>query len=113
MSDIVAEIGDVPKKGERIILHNTLWNDKPLCQSIPGKYWSVKLTAWTYPVSWTTCAVLRSTFGVRLQIGPELTAWAQSKRSEMDKALRVAPSLSLVDDGEPDVAVLKGLHENV
>lgn len=113
MTDIFAEIGNVPKKGERIILNDTLWNDKPLCQSIPGRHWSTELKAWSLPVSWPSCVVLRATFGARVKIGPELTTWAQSKRSGMDKALRVAPSLSLVDDGEPDVAVLKGLHENV
>lgn len=97
MTDIVAEIGDVPKKGERIILHNTLWNDKPLCQSIPGKYWSVKLTAWTYPVSWPACVVLRSTFGDRLQIGPRLTEWATCRRDELGRSLSLREVLSFED----------------
>lgn len=98
MSDIVAEIGDVPEKGERIILHDTLWNDKPLCQSIPGKYWSVKLTAWTYPVSWPACVVLRSTFGDRLKIGPKLTAWATKRRDELERSLLLRDVLSFDDD---------------
>lgn len=98
MSDIVAEIGDVPKKGERIILHDTLWNDKPLCQSIPGKYWSVKLAKWSYPVSWPACVVLRSTFGDRLQIGPELTAWATKRRDELDRSLSLRDVLSFDGD---------------
>lgn len=98
MSDIVAEIGDVPKKGERIILHDTLWNDKPLCQSIPGKYWSVKLAAWTYPVSWPGCVVLRSTFGDRLKIGPKLTAWATKRRDELDRSLLLRDVLSFDGD---------------
>ena len=89
MTDIVAEIGDVPNKGERIILHDTLWNDKPLCQSIPGKYWSVKLAKWSYPVSWPACVVLRSTFGDRLKIGPELTTWATKRRDELDRSLSI------------------------
>lgn len=113
MTDIVAEIGDVPNKGERIILHDTLWNDKPLCQSIPGKYWSVKLAKWSYPVSWPACVVLRSTFGDRLKIGPELTTWATTERVRMDSALLVRPSLVMIDDGGIDVDVLRGLHENV
>lgn len=89
MTDIVAEIGDVPNKGERIILHDTLWNDKPLCKAIPGKYWSVKLTAWTYPVSWPACVVLRSTFGDRLKIGPKLGEWATQRRARIDRTVAI------------------------
>ncbi len=109
MTDIVAEIGDVPNKGERIILHDTLWNDKPLCQSIPGKYWSVKLAKWSYPVSWPACVVLRSTFGDRLQIGPELTAWATKRRDELDRSLSLRDVLSF--DGPSQYAWPSNTHE--
>ena len=100
MTDIVAEIGDVPNKGERIILHDTLWNDKPLCQSIPGKYWSVKLAKWSYPVSWPACAVhLGSTFGDRLKIGPKLSAWAWKRKTSWTVPCRSVMSWSF--DGQP------------
>ncbi len=109
MSDIVAEIGDVPNKGERIILHDTLWNDKPLCQSIPGKYWSVKLAKWSYPVSWPACVVLRSTFGDRLKIGPELTAWATQRRDELDRSLALRDVLQF--EGPSQYAWPSNTHE--
>jgi SNF2 family DNA or RNA helicase len=87
MTDIVAEIGDVPNKGERIILHDTLWNDKPLCQSIPGKYWSVKLAKWSYPVSWPAYAVIWDTFGDRLKLGDKLSAWTWGRKAKIDQVL--------------------------
>lgn len=98
MTDIIAEIGDVPKKGERIILHDTLWNDKPLCQSIPGKYWSVKLAAWTYPVSWPAYAVLWDTFGDRLKLGDKLSAWTWKRKDELDRSLSLRDVLSFDGD---------------
>lgn len=98
MTDIVAEIGDVPKKGERIILHDTLWNDKPLCQAIPGKYWSVKLAAWTYPVSWPAYAVLWDTFGDRLKLGDKLSAWTWKRKDELDRSLSLRDVLSFDGD---------------
>lgn len=98
MTDIVAEIGDVPNKGERIILHDTLWNDKPLCQAIPGKYWSVKLAKWSYPVSWPAYAVIWDTFGDRLKLGDKLSAWIWKRKDELDRSLSLRDVLSFDGD---------------
>lgn len=55
------------------------WRYKELCKTIPGASWHAKSDCWRLPVSWSGCLALRSTFGLDLTIGPELTEWATNE----------------------------------
>lgn len=59
------------------ILINADWRYKELCKSLPGSAWSNKEQVWRVPLSWTSCLALRSTFKEDLEIGANLTDWAQ------------------------------------
>lgn len=47
-----------------------------LCKSVPGGNWSKVNKEWTYPLSMTTCRIMRQVFGDDLVVGPALTRWA-------------------------------------
>lgn len=106
MSTIYAELNSEP-----ITLGNGRWaarsrialvadyRDKDDIKSIPGAGWVNDV--WSVPLAWTACHALRSVFGARLVLGPELTAWAQE---EIDAWMREAATLRNVEDipeGEP------------
>lgn len=50
--------------------------DKDLCKTLPGSRWDKDIRQWHLPLSWASCKQIRSTFGDRLEIGPELLKWA-------------------------------------
>lgn len=96
MTDIVAEIGDVPGKGERIILHDTLYNDKYPITQIPGKFWDRKHgTGWSLPLAYASCVIARGVFKERLKSGPKLAAWARAQRDNRERALRLREAKDL------------------
>lgn len=66
------------------------WRFKEICQKIPGSSWSRSDQVWTVPLSWSSCLALRSSFQSQLELGPELTAWAENEVST-----RIQPSLAL------------------
>lgn len=66
--------------------------DRERCKLVPGCRWNKDKKYWHFPISWSTCKVLRSVFGDRLQIGPTLMEWAKKEVSE-----RIAPSVALRD----------------
>ena len=66
------------------------WRFKEICQKIPGSSWSRLDQVWTVPLSWSSCLALRSSFQSQLELGPELTAWAENELST-----RIQPSLAL------------------
>lgn len=57
-------------------------------KSIPGSLWDSKERIWTVRRSWAACQQLRGIFDDRLEVGPELNAWA-----EEDYRTRVYPCL--------------------
>lgn len=66
------------------------WRFKEICQKIPGSSWSRSDQVWTVPLSWSSCLALRSSFQSQLELGPELTAWAEN-----EVTTRIQPSLAL------------------
>lgn len=72
------------------IVINTGFNEKELVRMIPGAGWKPALSAWTAPLSWASCKIMRGVFRDSLTVGPELAAWSWN---EMDK--RINPSLAL------------------
>jgi SNF2 family DNA or RNA helicase len=83
------------KVGETIEL-NATYADKELARSIPGSLYHPPM--WNLPLTWAACRQLRWTFFERLQVGPELKAWAQSHFDEV-----VSKAMALRDeiDGGP------------
>ncbi len=85
---IRAEIETI-RSGLRIVIEAPL-SRKEDCAQVPGARWSKNERHWTVPVSWGSCKTLRGIFGLELEIGPKLIAWAKNELEE-----RIAPSLSL------------------
>lgn len=75
---------------EEEIWVRTQLTDKDTIRLVPGANWRPKDHVWSVPLSWAACKTLRGVFGERLDVGPELGAWAWK---EMDQ--RVNPSLAL------------------
>lgn len=67
----------IEKAGNRILLAA----DRPTSlRSIPGSYLR-KDKIWSVPLDLETCAMLREQYGVRLEIGPTLWAWAKEAKA--------------------------------
>lgn len=80
-------IAEVDETGSRIVLHGTLWMDKPLITQIPGKEW--KDGRWTLPLSWAACVQARALFGDRLKVGKQLGDWSRLEKTRRDAALEL------------------------
>lgn len=79
------------------ILRNRIYiksdqRDKELCKQLSGSRWDKNKSMWHCPVSWAHCKTARAIFGDRLEIGPELLAWAKN-----EVETRVKPCLELRD----------------
>lgn len=72
----------VERKGDLITIHSPFWR-KEQCKSVAGARWDEEAGCWTVPLSWASCQMLRGIFGGDLVIGPDLTAWAWSTKSEV------------------------------
>lgn len=83
--------------GDRIHLTSQI-RDKELIRAIPGSKWRSARDDWELPLTWSSCLALRNVFGDRLEIGPELTAWAYDYR---ETVLEPATALRDVFDYEP------------
>lgn len=72
------------RKGDRIAVKSErrFPGDYDMSKSIPGGRWEPNGKYWHYPLSMSTCRILREVYTDLLKIGPELTKWA---RSEVDK----------------------------
>lgn len=78
---------------------------------VPGAYWSAKHERWTSPISLDVCRNLRRVFGPgsALQIGPELSAWAERAKAletsqhELGKTLE-GVALQRVPEVQPRLA---------
>lgn len=81
-------------------------SDQERCKLIPGCRWDRTAQQWHVAKSWAACKQLRAVFGFRLEIGPNLLAWAQQEVSQ-----RIAPSLALRDALEVNDS--SGLHPDL
>lgn len=86
MNQIIAELDET---GSRIVLHDTLWADKPLVTQIPGKEWNADLKRWTLPKSWAACIQARAIFGDRLKVGKLLGEWSRGEKARRDVVLKL------------------------
>jgi SNF2 family DNA or RNA helicase len=84
MHDLIAEVDET---GKRIVLHNTMWMDKPLITQIPGKEW--KDGRWSLPLSWAACVQARAFFGDRLKVGKLLGGWSRGEKLRRDAVLEL------------------------
>jgi SNF2 family DNA or RNA helicase len=86
MNPIIAELDET---GSRIVLHDTLWADKPLVAQIPGKTWDADAKRWTLPKSWAACIQARALFGDRLKVGKMLGIWSRGEKTRRDAVLKL------------------------
>jgi SNF2 family DNA or RNA helicase len=86
MNPIIAELDET---GSRIVLHDTLWADKPLVSQIPGKEWNADTKRWTLPKSWAACIQARALFGDRLKVGKLLGGWSRLEKMRRDAVLEL------------------------
>lgn len=77
------------RSGTRIVVESA-FRDKEYLKALPGARWDNTAQLWHVPLSWASCKALRGTFGDRLEIGPDLVAWAQET-----VALHVQPMMAL------------------
>lgn len=87
--------------GDRITVTVDL-RDRELIRMVPGTSWDRNrsqgnTSVWTVPLSWGPCVALRGVFGDRLEVGPQLAAWANDVYRE-----QVYPALMLRDMTEFD-----------
>lgn len=93
--------------GEPRVTLATAWTEKELAKLIPGKRWNDQHRVWHYPLSWSTCVIMRGVFGTQLKLGDGLRQWAWNERTQ-----RIDPALRLRMMTEPldDVLDLGGLY---
>lgn len=82
-------IAELDESGEKIVLHDTLWRDKPLVTQIPGKAWDADTKRWTLPKSWAACIQSRAIFGDRLKVGKMLGGWSRLEKMRRDAVLEL------------------------
>jgi SNF2 family DNA or RNA helicase len=68
------------------------YRDKELVRQVPGSRHSPLggVETWHVPLAWSACLALRSVFGHRLAVGPQLAAWA-----EHELRTRIHPAMAL------------------
>lgn len=81
------------------IVVRTEYRDKDLIRMVPGARYDVQRHVWEVPLSWSGCLTLRGLFRDRLEIGPQLSAWAWTHRNEI-----VAPALQMRTQLDADLA---------
>jgi SNF2 family DNA or RNA helicase len=89
-------VAELDENGEQIVLHDTLWADKPLVTQIPGKKWDANLKRWTLPLSWAACIQARALFGPYdpetgkgLRVGELLGGWSRGEKARRDAVLKL------------------------
>jgi SNF2 family DNA or RNA helicase len=97
----------VERAANRILLSS----ERPtpgLKSAIPGAYFR-KDGLWSLPLDLSTCHLLRQRFGVRLEIGPELTAWARTEKAARERQAATAASydahVHLLPEAAPQLAL--------
>jgi hypothetical protein len=56
---------------------------KDQVRQIPGARHDSKRQAWKFPLSWAVCVIARGVFGQKLEVGPELVAWANGESARI------------------------------
>lgn len=77
----------------------TAWADRELIKTIPGVRWDSTRKVWTVPRSWAACLQLRTTFGKRLEIGPDVAVWAAGEKKRVTENTALA---KVIDQPEGD-----------
>lgn len=91
-----------------VIWFQTTWNQKDLVRQVPGARWDAEHKRWTAPLTWTSVTVARGVFGEQLTVGSELTDWAwREYHDRVMPALELRNAMQLIDDGSPEVEVIK------
>lgn len=94
------------ERSEDVIWLWTELHEAELVRQIPGSRWHRDHKKWWVPLSWAACISMRGIFGDDLEIGPDLTAWA-----EHELETRIGPCMELreAEDAEIPAEVLPPL----
>jgi SNF2 family DNA or RNA helicase len=96
--------------GQRIHLATDQYTSN-LKTAVPGASFSKTAKRWTFPLTMDVCRDLRTTFGAKLQIGPQLADWArraialEQSQAEIGRSLE-GVGLSRLPEVEPALAAL-------
>jgi SNF2 family DNA or RNA helicase len=73
--------------------------EKDLVKAVPGARWGGQedKNHWYVPLAWTACKALRAVFGDKLEVGPQLAAWAAEQQRWMQPALKLRTALTQDD----------------
>lgn len=78
--------------------------DRDLISLVPGARWNKDARVWRCPLSWAACLQLRGVFGSRLQVGPELNAWAaQEYHDRVEPCMRLREADDVPGWDEPNL----------
>lgn len=81
------------------IVIRTQYHERHLIQQVPGSRYDKRSGAWTAPLSWATCIILRGIFGEDLQAGPGLAAWSwKIYEQRIEPATKLRDAMALPDD---------------
>ena len=63
------------------------FREREMMKTIPGTKWNQAAQLWYMPLSWSSLAALRGTFGPDFEMDEEVLAWAWNERKRVDGAL--------------------------
>jgi SNF2 family DNA or RNA helicase len=88
-------------RNDRIALVSP-YTAKDMIRQVPGARWSKDDSAWSVPLSWSSCIALRDFFGSELVVHDDLTKWAwELKTKLLDPATMLRESLGTEIPGDP------------
>lgn len=96
-----------------VIRLRTQWQQKDLVRQIPGARWDAHGKTWTLPTSWASLVTARGVFGDSLTSDQALSDWSwQLYRDRVQPALELRSLLEPVDDGSPELALLRSWQDD-
>lgn len=100
MTDVTVE-----KVGERIHLYSEWFPGvAEMCKSVPGHRWDKTGRHWTYPLTLSTCRILRKVFTDMLVIGPDLANWAWEEKARVEYLEKLGAQMDSELLRIPDIA---------
>lgn len=91
----------IERDGDEIVFTDAPDRDKQLILAIPGARYRGNPVLWRMPLALTSCHAARGVFGERLDIGPNLWAWAQEQNEGwVTRARALVDQLDLPGGGD-------------
>lgn len=75
-----------------------------MCKAVPGHRWNKEQRCWQYPLTLSTCRILRETFTDMLVIGPYLADWAREEIAKTQYLEKLGAQMDAELQRVPEVA---------